>query len=71
MKVAARLSGRVVKLVLLEPIPFQLLAQAGRKDAFAEAMNFVQHCQEIWSRRRMGDGRGEIRRLLGRRGNVA
>jgi pimeloyl-ACP methyl ester carboxylesterase len=37
MKVAARLSGRVAKLVLLEPIPFQLLAQAGCKDAFAEA----------------------------------
>jgi pimeloyl-ACP methyl ester carboxylesterase len=39
MKVAARLSGRVAKLVLLEPIPFRLLAQAGRMDAFAEAMN--------------------------------
>jgi pimeloyl-ACP methyl ester carboxylesterase len=39
MKVAARLSGRIAKLVLLEPIPFQLLAQAGCKDAFAEAMN--------------------------------
>jgi pimeloyl-ACP methyl ester carboxylesterase len=39
MKVAARLSGRVAKLVLLEPIPFPLLAQAGRMDAFAEAMN--------------------------------
>jgi pimeloyl-ACP methyl ester carboxylesterase len=39
MKAAARLSGRVAKLVLLEPIPFQLLAQAGCKEAFAEAMN--------------------------------
>jgi pimeloyl-ACP methyl ester carboxylesterase len=39
MKVAARLLGRVAKLVLLEPIPFRLLAQAGRMDAFAEAMN--------------------------------
>jgi pimeloyl-ACP methyl ester carboxylesterase len=39
MKVAERLSGRVAKLVLLEPIPFQLLAQAGCKDAFAEAVN--------------------------------
>lgn len=39
MKVAARLSGRVAKLVLLEPIPFHLLAQAGRMDAFAEARN--------------------------------
>ena len=39
MKVAARQSGRVAKLVLLEPIPFHLLAQAGRRDAHAEAMN--------------------------------
>ena len=39
MKVAARLSGRVAKLVLLEPIPFHLLAQAGRRDAHAEAIN--------------------------------
>ena len=39
MKVAARLSGRVAKLVLLEPIPFHLLAQTGRMDAFAEATN--------------------------------
>jgi pimeloyl-ACP methyl ester carboxylesterase len=50
MKVAARLSGRVAKLVLLEPIPFHLLAQAGRRDAFAEAMNLrnaVKKCGEI------------------------
>jgi hypothetical protein len=39
MKVAARQSGRVAKLVLLEPIPFHLLAQAGCTDAFAEARN--------------------------------
>jgi pimeloyl-ACP methyl ester carboxylesterase len=39
MKVAARLSGRVAKLVLLEPIPFDLLTQTGRMDIFAEAMN--------------------------------
>jgi pimeloyl-ACP methyl ester carboxylesterase len=39
MKVAARMSGRIAKLVLLEPIPFHLLAQAGRMDAFAEARN--------------------------------
>jgi pimeloyl-ACP methyl ester carboxylesterase len=38
MKVAARLSGRVSKLVLLETNPFYLLRQAGRADAFAEAM---------------------------------
>jgi pimeloyl-ACP methyl ester carboxylesterase len=39
MKVAARQSGRVAKLVLLEPIPFDLLMQTGRMDIFAEAMN--------------------------------
>jgi len=37
MKVAARLPGRVTRLVLLETNPFYLLAQAGRADAFAEA----------------------------------
>jgi pimeloyl-ACP methyl ester carboxylesterase len=38
MKAAERLSGRVAKLVLLEPNPVHLLRQAGRADAFAEAM---------------------------------
>ena len=38
MKLAARLAGRVARLVLLEPNPFYLLAQAGRSEAFAEAM---------------------------------
>ncbi len=38
MKTAARLQGRVTKLVLLETNPFYLLAQAGRADAFSEAM---------------------------------
>ena len=38
MKAAARLAGRVDKLVLLETNPFYLLAQSGRLDAFAEAM---------------------------------
>jgi pimeloyl-ACP methyl ester carboxylesterase len=45
MKAAARLSGRVAKLVLLETNPFHLLAQSGRADAFAEAMelrNFIK-----------------------------
>jgi pimeloyl-ACP methyl ester carboxylesterase len=45
MKVAARLSGRVVKLVLLETNPFYLLKRAGRVEAFAEVMelgNFVK-----------------------------
>jgi pimeloyl-ACP methyl ester carboxylesterase len=39
MKAAARLAGRVSKLVLLETNPFSLLSQAGRIDAFAEAMH--------------------------------
>lgn len=38
MKAAARLAGRVERLVLLEANPFYLLKQAGREDAFAEAM---------------------------------
>jgi pimeloyl-ACP methyl ester carboxylesterase len=38
MKAAARLVGRVAKLVLLETNPFYLLAQSGRVEAFAEAM---------------------------------
>jgi len=38
MKVAARLSQRVAKLVLLEPNPFYLLRQAGHAAAFAEIM---------------------------------
>jgi pimeloyl-ACP methyl ester carboxylesterase len=39
MKAAARLTGRVTKLVLLETNPFYLLGQSGRFDAFAEAMD--------------------------------
>jgi pimeloyl-ACP methyl ester carboxylesterase len=38
MKLAAGLSGRVTRLVLLETNPFYLLKQSGRVDAFAEAM---------------------------------
>jgi pimeloyl-ACP methyl ester carboxylesterase len=38
MKLAARLGGRVTKLVLLETNPFNLLQQAGRREAFAEAV---------------------------------
>lgn len=38
MKLAARLQGRVTKLVLLETNPFDLLRQAGRREAFAEAV---------------------------------
>jgi len=43
MKAALRLAGRVDKLVLLEPNPFSLLEQAGRVDAFAEAME-LRNC---------------------------
>jgi pimeloyl-ACP methyl ester carboxylesterase len=43
MKTAARLPGRVTKLVLLETNPFYLLAQSGRTDAFAEAME-MRNC---------------------------
>jgi pimeloyl-ACP methyl ester carboxylesterase len=43
MKLAARLSGRVTRLVLLETNPFYLLMQPGRADAFAEAMD-LRNC---------------------------
>jgi len=43
MKAAARLSGRVAKLVLLEPNPVHLLAQSGRTAAYAEAMD-MRNC---------------------------
>lgn len=38
MKAAARFGARIRRLVLLEPNPFFLLKQAGRSEAFAEAM---------------------------------
>ena len=38
MKAAARLGSRVTRLALLEPNPVSLLAQAGRTEAFADAM---------------------------------
>lgn len=43
MKLAARLAGRVNKLVLLETNPFYLLKQSGRTGAFAEAME-LRNC---------------------------
>lgn len=43
MKAAEQLRGRVSKLVLLETNPFYLLAQSGRVDAFAEAME-LRNC---------------------------
>src|SRR6516164_10383462 len=39
MRLAARLAGRVTKLVLLETNPFYLLEQSGRADAFSEIMD--------------------------------
>ena len=47
MKVAARLVGRVARLVLLETNPFYLLAQAGRIDAFAEAMELRNYIKKF------------------------
>jgi pimeloyl-ACP methyl ester carboxylesterase len=43
MKAAARLAGRVTKLVLLETNPFYLLAQSGHIDAFNEVME-IRNC---------------------------
>ena len=47
MKAAARLVGRVAKLVLLETNPFYLLAQSGRVDAFAEAMELRNYIKKF------------------------
>jgi len=47
MKVAARLAGRIARLVLLETNPFYLLAQAGRMDAFAEAMELRNYIKKF------------------------
>ena len=47
MKAAARLAGRVTKLVLLETNPFYLLAQSGRIDAFAEAMGLRNYVKKF------------------------
>jgi pimeloyl-ACP methyl ester carboxylesterase len=46
MKAAARLADRVTKLVLLETNPFSVLAQAGRIDAFAEAMQLRNYIKK-------------------------
>jgi pimeloyl-ACP methyl ester carboxylesterase len=50
MKAAARLSGRIAKLVLLETNPFYLLAQFGRVDAFAEAVE-LRNCVKMFGAR--------------------
>jgi pimeloyl-ACP methyl ester carboxylesterase len=47
MKLAARLPARVARLVLLETNPFYLLAQAGRMDAFAEAMELRNYIKKF------------------------
>jgi pimeloyl-ACP methyl ester carboxylesterase len=47
MKAAARLSGRVDKLVLLETNPFYLLNLSGRADAFAEAMELRNYIKKF------------------------
>ena len=47
MKAAARLEGRVARLVLLETNPFYLLAQSGRVDAFAEAMELRNYIKKF------------------------
>ena len=50
MKLAARLSGRVTRLVLLETNPFYLLWQGGRADAFAEALELRDHVKNCGAR---------------------
>jgi len=50
MKLAARLSGRVAGLVLLETNPFYLLSQAGQVDAFAEVME-LRDCVKTFGAR--------------------
>jgi pimeloyl-ACP methyl ester carboxylesterase len=47
MKAAARLAGRVSRLVLLETNPFSLLAQKGRVAAFAEAMELRDYIKKF------------------------
>ena len=47
MKAAARLVGRVSRLVLLETNPFYLLAQSGRVDAFAEALELRNYIKKF------------------------
>ncbi len=66
MKAAARLQGRVGKVVLLETNPFYLLAQSGRTDAFAEAMA-MRNCIKNFGALGQWDSGRTICRLLGRR----
>jgi hypothetical protein len=64
MKLAARLSGQVTKLVLLETNPFYLLEQCGRADAFAEAMD-LRNCVKKF--RALGESQPSLQPRLLRR----
>ncbi len=59
MKTAARLWGRVSKLVLIEANPFNLLAQHGRAEAFAEA-TALRDCVKAYGDRGEWDATAEI-----------
>ena len=50
MNLAARLGGQVAKLVLLETNPFDLLQQAGRLEAYAEAAA-LRDCVKLYGGR--------------------
>lgn len=50
MKLAARLSGRVTGLALLEANPFHLLKQSGKLDAFAEVMDLCECVKKFGAR---------------------
>ena len=56
MKAAARMAGRVTKLVLLETNPFYLLAQADRVRCVHRSDGLAQLHQEIRSPAPVGDG---------------
>jgi pimeloyl-ACP methyl ester carboxylesterase len=58
MKAATRMEGRVAKLVLLETNPFYLLAQSGRVDAFAEAMELRNSSRNL---ERLVNGRPRLK----------
>ena len=67
MKAAARLKGRVTKLVLLEPNPVSLLAQAGRTEAFADAMAMCDCIKKFGTLGEWQVAAANVRGLLGRR----
>jgi pimeloyl-ACP methyl ester carboxylesterase len=67
MKLAARLSGRITKLVLLRDEPILPPRTSGPGGRIRRGHGPAQLRQEIRSTRQMGNGRRTIRRLLGRR----